>query len=85
MADAKICDHCGDYFDDSEDRDMHLTTKTVVSLAIKRERSKPTNVSTKPIIGKTETKEIDAYDLCDDCYAGLKEWWENGDQVGDGQ
>jgi len=85
MTDAKRCDRCGAYYDTGSSRQLYLTdtTAAVATVTVKPERREPqlSPLHTREVQKtkqKQATGEVDAYDLCDDCYTELVEWWQDG-------
>jgi hypothetical protein len=83
MADAKLCDRCGDYYpaSDDADRDLFITDRTAVAISVSESDVKPSPPSppgTGLAVGRSTTvsESVETKDLCSDCQEEFEAFWE---------
>lgn len=83
MADAKICDRCGEYYAPAEDApalyvtDQPYVPVTVTEDELNRLSGAAATVSTQPR-STTKNASVEVKDLCEDCQQALEDFWDSG-------
>lgn len=83
MADAKICDRCGEYYAPlDEEVGLYLTDEPFVSVTVTEDELNSGTgaaavVSTMPR-STTKNAQVGTKDLCGDCQHALAEFWNAG-------